>query len=86
MQSSAEVASNFLNALQNFNNVYETEPRFQFRLILQDPDDEKFVDCAIVGQADYLVTNDAQFRQLIKVKFSQVKVLTAQEFLELLVV
>ncbi|MBB6057272.1 putative PIN family toxin of toxin-antitoxin system [Hymenobacter luteus] len=85
LQSSAEVAGNFLNALQNFSNVHRVNPRFQFRLIPQDPDDEKFVDCAVAGQADFLVTNDAHFRQLVEVKFPQVKVLTAQAFLELLV-
>lgn len=85
-QSSAEVAGNFLNALQNFSNVHEIEPRFQFRLIPQDPDDEKFVDCAVAGQADYLVTNDAHFRQLMEVRFPQIKVLTAQAFLDLLIV
>lgn len=35
-QSSPEVADNFLNALQNFSNVYEIEPYYQFRLIPQD--------------------------------------------------
>ncbi|HEX8350210.1 MAG TPA: putative toxin-antitoxin system toxin component, PIN family, partial [Hymenobacter sp.] len=57
LRSSTEVATNFLNALQRFNNVRELDPRYQFRLIPRDQDDEKFVDCAVAGQADYLVTN-----------------------------
>lgn len=84
LRSSAEVAMNFLNALQNFSNVCEVEPHYRFRLIPHDQDDEKFVDCAIAGKADYLVTNDSHFKALIEVKFPAVRVLSAQEFLVVL--
>ncbi|MBW3130676.1 putative toxin-antitoxin system toxin component, PIN family [Hymenobacter profundi] len=84
LRSSPEVASNFLNALQNFSNVREVIPHYRFQLIPTDQDDEKFADCAVTGQADYLVTEDSHFKALIKIKFPAVRVLSAQEFLSLL--
>jgi predicted nucleic acid-binding protein len=34
-----------------------------------DQDDEKFADCAIVSNADYLVTNDRHFEVLKTIQF-----------------
>jgi predicted nucleic acid-binding protein len=38
------------------SNVLLVEPTFRFHLILCEPDDNKFTDCAIVALAIYLVT------------------------------
>jgi putative PIN family toxin of toxin-antitoxin system len=40
------------------------DPRFRFQVIATDPDDNKFVDCAIAAQADFIVTADTDFRAL----------------------
>jgi putative PIN family toxin of toxin-antitoxin system len=40
------------------------DPRFQFHAILADPDDNKFSDCAIAAQADFILTEDAHFDAL----------------------
>ena len=40
------------------------EPHFRFNVISADPDDNKFVDCAIAAQADFVVTSDEHFRAL----------------------
>ena len=40
------------------NNVKRIDAQFRFGLIDSDKDDNKFVDCAIVGNADYIVSND----------------------------
>jgi uncharacterized protein len=34
------------------------EPHFRFRVVTQDPDDNKFVDCAIAAEADFIITWD----------------------------
>ncbi|MCW3115043.1 MAG: hypothetical protein JWR18_3439 [Segetibacter sp.] len=39
-------------------NVALVTPFFHWHLIYHDPDHDKFVDCAIAGNADYLITND----------------------------
>ena len=32
------------------------QPHFRFRVITGDPDDNKFVDCAIAVEADFILT------------------------------
>ncbi|MFN0079615.1 MAG: putative toxin-antitoxin system toxin component, PIN family [Prosthecobacter sp.] len=46
-------------------NVRQVSPSFFFRTISADRDDDKFVDCAITVNADFIVTSDAHFRPLI---------------------
>ncbi|MBU6341467.1 MAG: PIN domain-containing protein [Bacteroidetes bacterium] len=45
-----------------------------------DPDDNKFVDCAIAGQAKYIVTEDRHFNILKKIPFPKVLVLNTDAF------
>lgn len=45
------------------NNPY-TEfitPYFKFNLIKEDPDDNKFVDCAVAGNAKFIVSEDRHY-------------------------
>ena len=42
-------------------NIVRVAPQFRFQVIANDPDDNKFVDCAIAAQADFVVTSDAAF-------------------------
>ena len=44
--------------------VRRIEPTFRFGVITADPDDNKFVDCAIVAEADFVVTADRHFSAL----------------------
>ncbi len=43
------------------NNILFVEPHFRFRVIVADPDDNKFVDCAVAAGVDRIVTNDQHF-------------------------
>ncbi|WP_143167152.1 PIN domain-containing protein [Mucilaginibacter sp. OK098] len=61
-------------------NVIFDEPYFKWHLIEQDPDDNKFVDLAISGNADYLVTNDKHFNTLKSIDFPQINVVSINEF------
>ena len=61
---------------------HHTQPHFRFRLIEQDPDDNKFVDCAIVAGADYIVSEDAHFRVLETIPFPKVNVIRLNRFME----
>lgn len=51
-----------------------------FRLIEQDQDDNKFVDCAIAANADYIVSNDAHFSVLKTIAWPRVIVLNIEEY------
>jgi uncharacterized protein len=53
-------------------------------LITIDPDDNKFVDCAIAAGADYIITNDHHFDILAQISFPEVRVCSAEEFLAML--
>lgn len=49
---------------QLHGNVRHVEPSFHWRLIAADPDDDKFADCAIAAEADFVITVDAHFDAL----------------------
>lgn len=60
-------------------------PYYQFHLITADPDDNKFVDCAIAATARYVVSNDRHFNVLrLKETFPTVEVINLKNFLELI--
>lgn len=40
-------------------NLRHVEPAYSWRLIAADPDDDKFADCAIAAEADWIITEDA---------------------------
>ena len=46
------------------NNLLRVSPSFRFRLIAADPDDDKFADCAIAAEANYIITSDHHFDAL----------------------
>lgn len=62
-------------------NVLFLDPHFRFRLIDADPDDNKFVDCAIAAGAKYLVSEDRHFNILKDISFPHVDVITIEQFL-----
>lgn len=47
------------------NNVLWVSPSFFFQVIGEDPDDNKFTDCAITADADYVITEDGHFQALV---------------------
>ncbi len=81
-KTNAIVASNIAELLLNTENVIRTEVFFQWELITEDEDDNKFIDCAIAANAKYLVSNDKHFRVLKGIEFPKVEVIRVEEFLE----
>jgi len=50
--------------------------------VKEDPDDNKIIECALEGKADYIVSGD---KHLLKLgKFQGIEVITTTKFLELL--
>ena len=62
------------------NNVIRVDAQYRFRLITVDEDDNKFVDCAIVANADYIFSNDKHFKVLSTIPFPHVEVIRLEEF------
>lgn len=61
-------------------NVVGVTPFYRWRLIKDDPDDDKFVDAAVAANADYIVTNDKHFRLLQDLDFPPVRTVTLDAF------
>lgn len=79
-KTSAEVAENIINFITINPFTEKTEIFFNFNLIKDDPDDNKFVDCAIASNAVCLVSNDNHFQILLTIDFPKVSVLKLSEF------
>ena len=62
------------------NNVLRVDAQFRFGLIEADVDDNKFVDCAIVANADYIVTEDSHFNVLKTIPFPKIEIIRIQDF------
>jgi len=57
---------------------------YNWNAITVDPDDNKFFDIAVAADADYLITNDRHFDQVKAITFPKVKIITSEEFLNVL--
>ncbi len=75
------VANNIAEMLLTLSNVHKHEVYYKWQLIDADKDDNKFVDCAIAGNADFLVSNDRHFNVLKTIEFPKLQVLTISEFI-----
>ena len=74
----------FLLVLDVLPNVEYIDTFFNFTVITTDPDDNKFVDCAIASNADFIITNDNHFSILKSIPFPKVEILDINEFLKIL--
>ena len=85
-KANAIVATNICEMLLSLSNVKKQEVFYKWNLIEIDKDDNKFVDCAVAGNADYLVSNDKHFNCLKAVEFPKLNLVTIDEFIGLLVI
>jgi len=76
-----EIAENLAELLFQLKNVKLVKVYYNWTLIEKDPDDNKFVDCAISGNAKFIATNDRHFNILKKIEFPKVEIINAEEFL-----
>lgn len=77
-------AKTFLDFIIILPNTIRIEPYFQLNLIIQDTDDNKFIDCAFSSNAHYIVSDDKHFKVLQNTDFPKIQVLKAEEFKDLL--
>ena len=76
------VADGVLRVILNSMYCLFYDPQYHFNLITQDPDDNKFVDCAIIANADYIVSEDSHFKVLETIPFPKVNVVTLDHFMK----
>ncbi len=79
-----EIVQDVLRALLFLPNVHQIHPSYRWDLITMDPDDNKFVDCAVAGNAHALVTEDRHFQVLRELGFPRIRTLSIKSFQDLL--
>ena len=84
-KTNAMIANNISEMLLGLKNVHKQDVYYKWGLIEEDKDDNKFVDCAIAGNVDYLVSNDKHFNCLKKIDFPKLNLLSIDEFMDLLI-
>jgi len=68
-----------LGVIENLPNVERITSYYKFGL-LNDDDDNKFVDCAIACNASFIVSHDKDFNILKKIDFPKVIVIDTEQF------
>ena len=66
-----------MGVLENLNNVIYISTYYKFKLFA-DPDDNKYVDCAVASGADYIVSEDKDYKILEKIDFPKVNLISIQ--------
>lgn len=79
-KNGAEVAENVVNFITVMPTTERVAVFFTFNLVPADPDDNKFANCVVASDAQYLVSNDAHFNALNQIEFPKVTWLTLTEF------
>ncbi len=82
LRTNSIVAINVTDFLSKSNNVDKIEVYYRWNLIEFDKDDNKFVDCAVAGNAQFIVTNDKHFNNLKDIEFPKVDIISSADFLK----
>ncbi|RYY06037.1 MAG: PIN family protein [Sphingobacteriaceae bacterium] len=77
--SKTDSSFNFLLLLPN---IILKNPSFLWQLVENDKDDNKFIDCFIASQSDFIVSNDKHIHQIQSSRFPKISVLNYNEFEE----
>ena len=57
---------------------------FLEKLIKTDPDNNKFVNCAVIANAKFIVTEDRHFEIVKKCPFPKIEIINLDSFLQTL--
>jgi putative PIN family toxin of toxin-antitoxin system len=75
-----EYVSYFMEIIDRAENILLVTTYYRWNLIYADPDDNKFVDCAIACNAKYIVSEDKHYKVLKNISFPKVEVIGIEEF------
>ncbi len=79
------IAEDIISGLLQLPNHQKVEKYFFWNLIKNDPDDNKFVDCAVSTNAKFIVSEDQHFKVLSSIDFPKVEVLSIEGFRSVLI-
>ena len=77
---SPAISESIMDTMMNAINMEPVIPYYKWDLISADPDDNKFVDCALNAGADCIVTNDKHFNMLKYIDFPRINVVDIDAF------
>ncbi len=83
-KTSKEIAHNVVETIARLSTTTYQEVYIHFDLIKNDVDDNKFVDCAVAADAEYIVSNDAHFNVLKEIPWPKVSVINIKDFVRCL--
>ena len=83
-RASTRVAQNIGDLLARSPYVQKVDIYYKWAVIYADADDNKFVDCALNGNAQFIVTDDKHYNVLRNVEFPNMKVVRTEDFLSML--
>jgi putative PIN family toxin of toxin-antitoxin system len=70
----------YITVIRSFSEVVAITG--QLKVVVDDPDDDKVIECAVVGKADYIVTGD---RHLLTLgQYSNISIVKAAQFISIL--
>ncbi len=72
-----ESIQNLIDILLIYCHIVEVKSKFD---VVRDKEDNKIIECAFDGKADYIVTGDPDLLELKE--FREIKIVTAKKFLE----
>ena len=81
-KTTKEIGHGVVEAIARLSTTLYQEAYFHFGLITADPDDNKFVDCAVAADAEYIVTNDKHFSILKNIPWPKLSIVKIKEFIE----
>ena len=81
-KSTPEIATNVVEAIANLSTTTFQNTYVHFELLPADSDDNKFVDCAVASDAEYIVTNDKHFNPLKQIPWPKVEIIKIAEFIK----
>lgn len=73
-----------LNVIENNPYTLFVTPYYHFQIIVADPDDDKFVDCAVAANAKFIVTEDSHYNILQDLDFPKVEIIRLDDIMEIL--
>ena len=83
-KSSTKFAELALSVITNNPYTLFVTPYYHFKLIAADPDDDKFVDCAVASNAKFVVNEDKHYDVLQDIDFPRVDVIKLDEIIQII--
>lgn len=67
------VGNDLVELLLSLDSTRLVEPSYRWTVVAKDADDDKYVDCAVAANADYLISNDKHFAVLDTIDFPKIE-------------